>query len=360
MYFMKPRIKITPTKKSRLDKLDFNHIPFGHVFSDHMFVCDYKNGKWRNPRVVPYSKISFAPSLAALHYGQSFFEGMKATKLQDGTPVLLRTEMHSKRINASAHRMSMPEFPKDLFQEALHTLVGLDADWIPTKPGDALYIRPFMFATDEYVGVRPSNTYKFIIFTNPVSLYYNKPIRLWAEEKYSRAANGGTGEAKCAGNYGGAYYPTALAQKNGYDQVMWLDPNEHKYVQEAGTMNLMFVIDGKIVTPNLDGSILHGITRDSLIQVFKKQGYTVEERPISVDEIFEAHKKGTLQEAFGCGTAAVITPVQSITYRNSEITIPIVKNGISESAKKFINDLRNGNVEDTFGWLEPVKVMELV
>ncbi len=357
---MKQRIKISPTKKSRLDKLDFNHIPFGQVFSDHMFVCDYKNGKWRNARIVKYANLSFAPSLAALHYGQSFFEGMKATKLHDGTPVLFRTDMHVKRINASAKRMSMPEFPGDLFQEALHALLGIDADWIPTKAGDALYIRPFMFATDEFVGVRPSHSYKFIIFTNPVSLYYNKPVKLWAEEIYSRAANGGTGEAKCAGNYGGAYYPTALAQKNGYDQLMWLDAKEHKYVQEVGTMNLMFVIGGKVVTPNLDGSILHGITRDSLIKVFKKQGFIVEERPITIDEIFEAHKNGTLQEAFGCGTAAVITPVHSITYKNTEIVIPHSKNSIGEGAKKFMNELRNGVIEDTFGWLEPVRVMELV
>ena len=357
---MKQRIKINPTKKSRLDKLDFNHIPFGQVFSDHMFVCDYKNGKWRNARIVPYTKISFAPSLAALHYGQSFFEGMKATKLHDGTPALLRTDMHAKRINASARRMSMPEFPADLFQEALHTLVGLDADWIPTKHGDALYIRPFMFATDEFVGVRPSHTYKFIIFTNPVSLYYNKPVKLWAEDIYSRAAYGGTGEAKCAGNYGGAYYPTALAQKNGFDQLMWLDAKEHKYVQEVGTMNLMFVINGKVITPNLDGAILAGITRDSLIQVFKKQGYVVEERPISIDEVFEAHKNGSLQEAFGCGTAAVITPIQSITHKNTEIVLPHVKHGVGEGAKKFMNDLRNGAIEDSFGWLEPVRVLELV
>ena len=307
---MNHKIKITKTTNSRLSSLDFDNIPFGKTFSDHMFVCDYKNGQWQDARIVPFGKFEMHPASMVLHYGQAIFEGMKATKSHDGKPLFFRPEQHSIRINASARRMSMPEFPADLFDEAIHALVGLDQGWIPPAKGSALYIRPYMFATDEFIGVKPSETYRFIIFTGPVGPYYPKPVSLLAETKYIRAAAGGTGEAKAAGNYAGALLPARLANEAGYDQVMWLDAKEFKYVQEVGTMNIFFVIDGKVVTPSTDGTILKGITRMSIIEILRNAGYEVEERRVSTDELIEAHSKGLLQESFGTGTAAVVAKLK--------------------------------------------------
>lgn len=353
-------IKITKTKASRINSVDMNDLPFGKVFSDHMFIADYVDGQWVNMEIKPVEALSLHPSNLALHYGQSVFEGMKASITKDGTPCLLRPEMHSRRINKSAARMCMPEFPEDAFIEALHKLVGLDSAWIPPQDGSALYIRPFMFATDEFLGVRPSETYKFIILTLPVGPYYTKPVSLKTETKFVRAAQGGVGEAKAAGNYAAALYPAKLANEEGFDQVLWLDAKEFKYVQEVGTMNIFFVINDVIVTPQTDGTILKGITRNSFITIFKDAGFQVEERLISIDEVFEASAKGHLQEVFGAGTAAVVSKVKKIHHKGQEINLDTDHYKIANLAYDTITGLRNGTVEDKWGWIVPVEILETV
>ncbi len=356
---MTHEIKITTTQHSRLSQVNFDDIPFGKVFSDHMFVADYKDGKWINPRIEPFGPFSTHPACMGLHYGQSIFEGMKASKSHDDRPLLFRPEMHARRLNASARRICMPEFPEDLFVEALHQLVSLDRDWIPTNEGSALYIRPFMFANDEFIGVRPSNSYKFIIFTCPVGPYYPKPVRLWVEQKFVRAVKGGTGEAKAAGNYGGALYPAKMAQERGFDQVMWMDAHDFKFIQEVGTMNIFFVIGDKVVTPATDGAILKGITRDSIMTILRDKGYTVEERPVTIDEIVEAYKAGQLKGAFGAGTAAVVSHVEAIGFGDLVMELPpMEEREIGEMVKAEINGIRAGLIEDKFGWIVPVKETE--
>lgn len=358
---MKYAIKVTRTEKSRLSTVDFDNIPFGRVFSDHMFVTEYVNGEWVNPRIEPFAPFAINPASMGLHYGQNIFEGMKASKSQDGEPLLFRPEMHARRLNLSASRMCMPALPEDLFLEALNLLVGIDSNWIPAKEGSALYIRPFMFANDEFIGVKASQTYKFIIITGPVGPYYPKPVSLLAQTQYIRAAQGGAGEAKAAGNYGSAMLPSKMAQDKGYDQVLWLDGREFKYIQEVGTMNIFFVIDGKVITPATDGAILRGITRDSILHLLPTMGFSVEERPISIDEVVEAYHKGTLQECFGAGTAAVVAHVDKIAYKDLIMNLPPMENRkIGETVKSYINALRAGKIEDTRGWIVPVKVDQLV
>jgi branched-chain amino acid aminotransferase len=359
---MSHQITIDKSSQSRLHTVDFNNIPFGEVFSDHMFISDYRNGEWTDARIVPYAPISMFPSNLALHYGQSVFEGMKATKDIHGNPMLFRPEMHAKRINRSAARMCMPSFPEDLFLNALHELVDLDADWIPPHKGSALYIRPFIFATDEILGVKVSKTYKMIIFTGPVGPYYPKPVSLLAETKYVRAVKGGVGEAKAAGNYGAAMLPANLAQQKGYDQILWLDAIEHKYIQEVGTMNIFFNIDGQILTPETDGAILHGITRDSILHILGKEQINHEVRRIKIDEIVEAHQSGLLREIFGSGTAAVIARVSSFTYQDKTYSFDLnnLENSVAEYLKEEINGIRSGEKEDKYGWLVPVNSSSLV
>lgn len=359
---MNRNIKITRTKNSKLSTVDFDNIPFGRTFSDHMFVCDYVDGEWKNPEIVPFAPFSIHPASMVLHYGQAIFEGMKASKSHDGKPLFFRPELHAKRINASAERMCMAPFPEDLFLEAIHALVDLDQGWIPPKAGSALYIRPYMIATDEFIGVKPSLTYKFIIFTGPVGPYYSKPVSLYAETKYIRAAMGGTGEAKAAGNYAASLLPAKLAVEKGFDQIMWLDAKEFKYIQEVGTMNIFFVIDGKVITPETEGTILKGITRMSILEILKSEGYQVEERPISIDEVIEASKNGTLQEVFGAGTAAVVSHVSKIQYKDTLIELPPLEDRrVGAFAKKMIDGMRSMTIEDKFGWIVPVKeVGELV
>ena len=349
-------IEITRTHESRLSEIDFNHLTFGNIFSDHMFVADFNGEKWVNKKIVPFGRLDMHPAMMALHYGQAIFEGMKATKNQEGDPLLLRPELHAQRFNASARRMCMAEVPEELFLEALHLLVGLDHNWIPPQEGSALYLRPFMFATDEFIGVRPSTTYKFIIFTCPVGPYYAKPVKLKAETNYIRAAVGGTGEAKAAGNYAGAILPSVIAQSEGYDQVLWLDAKELRYVQEVGTMNVFFIIDNKVYTPATDGAVLKGINRISVMTLLREKGYEVIEDHLDIQKILAASKAGTLQEAFGTGTAAVITQIAEIGYKEHQIVLPpIDENSISTQIKSEINGLRSGRVLDTRGWIVKVK-----
>lgn len=347
-------ITVQRSQQSQINTVDFDNIPFGRVFSDHMFVADYKDGVWTNCQIKPFDKILMHPGMLALHYGQAIFEGMKASKSESGTPFLFRPEMHARRMNASAARMCMPDIPEDLFLEALYKLVALEKDWIPEQTGSALYIRPLMVATDEFIGVRASDTYKFIIMCLPVGPYYEKPVSLLVEEKYVRAAPGGVGSAKAAGNYAASLYPAQLAKAKGYDQIMWMDAREFKYVQEVGTMNIFFVIDGKVVTPEAGGTILRGITRDSVITILRDKGYVVEERPLSIDEILKKHKNGKLTEVFGTGTAAIVANVSHIGYRGTDLKLDPSKWKISQLAKDTINGLRNGTIEDTYGWIVPV------
>jgi len=346
-------IKVTLTESSKLPSVDFNNLPFGKVISDHMFVVDFDGKEWVDPRIVPFGTLGISPANLALHYGQSIFEGMKATKC-NGEPMLFRPEMHARRLNVSAERMCMPELPEDLFIQAVKMLVDLDRDWIPEADEHALYIRPLMYATDEYFGVHTSEKYSFLIFTGPVGPYYPKPVKLWVEEVFTRASQGGAGEAKCAGNYGASLLPAMRAKKNGYDQVMWMDAVEKKYVQEVGTMNLFFVMDGKVVTPATTGTILRGITRDTFITILKEWGYTVEDRLISLAEITDAYWRGTLQECFGAGTAAVVSHVSDITWRDRTLELPPVDEfyrPVGTRLKTYINRLRMGLEKDDFDWM---------
>ena len=346
------QIRTDRTQQSRLDSVDFTDLPFGKIFSDHMFVSDYRNGEWTDDRIIPFGHFTMHPASMVLHYGQAIFEGMKASKLHDGTPVLLRPEEHAKRLNHSARRMMMAEYPEDRFVDAVSQLVALDQDWIPPAAGSALYLRPYMYATDEFIGVRPSETYRFCIFTAPVGPYYAKPVRLKVEEHYVRAVPGGTGEAKAAGNYAGSLKAVHEANQAGFDQVLWMGGADMKEIQEVGTMNVFFVIDGEVVTPETDGSILKGITRKMFIQILKDKGIPVSERIIKIDEVVAASQAGKLEEVFGAGTAAVVSHVSELQYGERLLTLPPVsERKIGPMLKQHIDGLRVGTVEDGHGWL---------
>ena len=349
------KIKITRTDASRLPEVDFDHIPFGKVFSDHMLVADYREGAWQPAEIRPYASLTLWPATTVLHYGQSIFEGMKAYRNVEGKPVLFRPRDNFARMNRSAERMVMPAIPESLFLGGLKELVRLDVEWIPTQEDSSLYIRPLMFANDDYIGVKPSDEYKFLIFTCPVGKYYSEPVKLWVTREFVRAAEGGTGEAKTAGNYAASYYAAKQAQDKGYDNVLWLDGKEHRYVEECGTMNIFFVIDGVAVTPALTGTILRGVTRDSAITLLHDMNVEVEERRISIEEVFEAHEKGKLEEAFGAGTAATISPVIEIGSEEGVVKLPPdSERKIGPALLKQLTDIRHGVAEDVHGWVEPI------
>ncbi len=357
---MKYSIKVRQTKKSKLAATNFNHLPFGQTFSDHMFLAEYDNGKWQNFQIVPFGYLKLHPANLAIHYGQSIFEGLKASVLHDGTPALFRADKNIERMNLSALRMAMPPFPADVFMDAMEQLIDLDKQWIPKTEGSSLYVRPVMFATDEFLGVRPGKKFQFIIMTGPTGPYYSAPVRLKVEETYVRAVAGGIGEAKTAGNYAASLLPAKLAVEAGYDQIMWMDGANKKYIQEVGTMNLFFVVNGKAWTPATDGAILKGITRDSFLQILRERNIPVEERPITIDEIVEAYHAGTLQEAFGAGTAAVVSPISEITYRDLTMKLPLVDNGpVGQLLKNEITGLRDGTIKDTRGWIRPIPAFHL-
>ena len=347
-------IKETKVAKSRASEIDINNIPMGIVFTDHMFICDYENGVWNNPRIEPMGMIPTHPAAMALHYGQAIFEGLKATLGKDNVPVLFRPAQNAKRLNFSADRLGMPAFPEELFVEGLKKFVAIEQNWIPKSEGSALYLRPFMYADEAFIGMRAATRYKFIIMASPAGPFFSRPIKLYAETKYVRAVNGGTGEAKAAGNYAAAIRPTEYAKAKGYDQVLWLDAKEFEYIQEVGTMNIFFKIDGKFVTPNLNGSVLAGITRMSVIDLLKDKGYSVEERPITMSEIKEASANGTLEESFGVGTAVGIAMVEEIG--NMDFTIKLPKeNPASQDVKETLANIKSGAIEDKFGWLVSVE-----
>lgn len=348
-------LTIHHASESRVSKVDFHNLPFGKIITDHMFEIDFDGAHWVNPRIVPVEKLSIHPLNMALHYGQSIFEGMKASRSKDGTPLLFRPELHAIRMNASARRMCMPELPEEIFIEAIHALVGMEQEWIPKIEGSALYIRPLMFATDEMIGVKPSDTFKFLIVCLPVGPYYPKPIKLLVEHHYIRAATGGVGEAKTAGNYAAAMYPSKLAREKGYDQVLWLDAIHHKYVQEVGTMNIFFVFKDEIVTPATTGTILKGITRASAIEILRGDGHVVNERDLSIDEVLKRYQAGELVEIFGTGTAALIANVEEVLYDDITIRLDTNKWQLSTGIRDEINGMRFGAVVDKRGWTVPVK-----
>ncbi|MCZ8169008.1 MAG: branched-chain amino acid aminotransferase [Flavobacterium sp.] len=351
---MTQEIKITKVAQSQAAGVDFHNIVMGTRFSDHMFICDYENGAWHNPRIEPLAFIPTHPAAMALHYGQAIFEGMKATLGQDGTPLLFRPEENAKRLNHSADRMGMPAFPEDLFVEALKQFVALEKEWIPTQEGSALYLRPFMYADEAFIGMRAATSYKFIIMASPAGPFFSRKIKLYAEKKYVRAVNGGTGEAKAAGNYAAAIRPTEYAKAQGYDQVLWLDAHDFNYIQEVGTMNIFFKVDGKFITPSLSGSILNGITRMSVIDLLRHKGYEVTERPITMDEIKAAHAAGFLEEAFGTGTAVGIAMVEAIGNNDFTLTLPEA-NPVSHMVNDTLNAMKVQQEADPFGWIVPAQ-----
>jgi len=346
-------IKINKTERSRIPDVDWENLPFGKVFSDHMLVMDYKDGQWLDAEIVPFGDLEMHPATSAIHYGQSIFEGMKANKAENGDVMIFRPDMNAKRFIESCDRMCMPTITEDAFIEMIRRVVDLDRDWIPNKPGYSLYIRPFMFATDDFIGIKPSDTYKFIIFTCPVGAYYTAPVNVKIEEFYTRAAPGGVGRAKTAGNYAASLYPAKLAQEQGFHQLIWTDAAEHKYIEESGTMNVVFEIDGKIVTPSEEmDTILRGVTKRSVIEIAKHWGLEVEERKITVEEVVKALKEGRVTDAFGAGTAATIAQIAKIGFRDELYELPPIESRTtSNKIKEHLNNLKSGKIEDEMNWL---------
>lgn len=352
------RYEKTTTPKE-LPKED-NPLKFGTIFTDHMFIMNYETGKgWHDARIVPYAPLSLEPSAMVFHYGQEMFEGLKAYKTEDGRTLLFRPDKNIERANNTNRRICIPEIPEEDFLDAIKAIVKTDEAWIPTKPGTSLYIRPFIIATDPFLGVRPSDTYMFIIILSPVGAYYPEglnPVKIWIEDEYVRAVKGGVGEAKTGANYVASLKAQVKAHDDGYSQVLWLDGVERKYIEEVGAMNIFFKINGTVVTPKLNGSILPGVTRNSVIHLCKEWGIPVEERRISVDELYEASKDGSLEEVFGTGTAAVISPVGHLRFEDH--VIQIKDGGIGELSQKIydtITGIQLGKIEDPFNWTVEVK-----
>lgn len=345
-------IKIERIGESKLAGLDVENLPFGKYFTDHMLEADYINGEWTNIAIKPYQPLSLDPSLAALHYGQSIFEGIKAYKNQEGEAFIFRPFDNLIRFNKSAERMCMPEVPEELFIEGMRHLVEVDKNWIPSQKEHSLYIRPFMFSTDQMLGVRPSQTYKFLIILSPSGPYFAAPMKILVEENYTRAAPGGVGFSKNAGNYGGSLIAAREANKMGYDQVLWTDAFEHKWLQEVGMMNVVFIINGVAVTPSLEeGTILKGVTRESVLTLLIEMGIKVEERRISIDELITEYHAGNVQEVFGTGTAATIAPIKEMKYKDNIMQFDTNTWKISPAIKQQLNDIRDSKVTDTHGWM---------
>ena len=344
------KISIQKVKSSKINEVDFENLPFGKVFSDHMLECNYKNGAWELPKIVPYEPITLDPSSKIFHYGQSIFEGMKAYKDDAEAIWLFRPLDNQKRLNISAKRMAIPELPEQYFMEGLTALLKTDQDWIPKKAGSSLYIRPFMFATGKGFHASPADEYKFIIATAPSGAYFAGEVKVLIEEKYARSANGGVGFAKAGGNYAGQFYPTQLAIEKGYQQVIWTDDNTHEYIEEAGAMNVFVRINDTLITGPTNDRILDGITRKSIIEIAEDEGIKTEVRKISVTEVIDAAKNGSLKEMFGAGTAAVISPISGFGYQNNDYDLPEVDNSYASHLKKRITDIQYNRVEDKFGW----------
>ena len=343
-------MKIKEIETSRINEVDFTNLEFGAVFTDHMFSCDYINGEWVNPEIIPYQPISVSPASRVFHYGQACFEGMKAYKDINNKIWLFRPDENYKRIIKSSLRLAMPEFPENLFFEGLNNLLKLDSDWIKPGLGNSLYIRPFIFATEGSINATEANQYKFMIICAPASSYYSGEVRVKIEKSFSRAAKGGVGYAKAAGNYAAQFYPTTLAKNEGFQQIIWTDSSNHEYIEEAGTMNLFFRIGNKLITAPTSDSILDGVTRKSLIQIAKDQGIEVEVRPIKVEELIDAAKNKTLLEIFGSGTAVVVLPIKGFGYENSKYELIQKKNSWAIMLKNKLNNIQYNLIEDPYNW----------
>jgi len=345
-------INITKAERSKLQDINLDNIPFGHFFTDHMLEADFEGGEWKNIEIKLYQPFLLSPSAAVFHYGQAIFEGIKAYKNQKGEAFIFRPHENFKRFNISAERMQMPTLPEELFMEGMRKLIEIDKNWIPQRHDYSLYIRPVMFSSDEIIGVRPSDNYKFFIILSPTGPYYSAPMRIYVEEKYVRAVEGGVGYAKAAGNYAAAMYATAQAKKQGYDQVLWTDAFEHNYVQECGTMNIFFILGDKALTPDLSGgTILDGVTRQSAMTLLTDMGYKVEERPISIHEIIDAYKAGQHVEAFGTGTAATISLIKELKYKDFVMNFEVEKWKAGPTLKTWMTEIREGLREDKYHWM---------
>ena len=347
---MNSQIEIKHIEKSKIASVDFNNLPFGSVFSDHMLSCTFKDGKWQEPVIEPYAPISLDPSAKIFHYGQSIFEGMKAYKDAEGTTLLFRPLENHKRLNRSAERLVIPQIPEETFMNGLKELLKLDDAWIPTNEGSSLYIRPFMFASGNGFHASPANEYKFMICTAPSGAYFAGEVKVLIEEKYARAANGGVGFAKAGGNYAAQFYPTQLAMEKGYNQVIWTDDNTHEYIEEAGAMNIFVRIDDTLITSPTSDRILDGVTRKSILQLAKDLKINVEERKISVSEVVVAAQSGSLKEMFGTGTAAVISPISGFGYQEKDYDLPVLEKPFAALLKKTITDIQTNKSEDPYGW----------
>ena len=338
---------------STIDSVDFENLQFGKVFTDHMFEADYLDGKWTNCAIKPLTKLQLHPATSALHYGQAIFEGMKAFKNQEGKATLFRPDANLSRLNESCRRMAIPEVPEELFMNALFNLVRIEQDCIPNTDDGSMYIRPYIFATDDFVGIKPSDTFKLVIFCCPVARYYQKPVRVYMQEEYVRAFPGGTGAVKAAGNYAATMMPLQQIREKGYDQMLWIDGVTHNRLQEIGTMNVFVQIDDTIITiPTDEGTILKGITRDSCIELLKAEGFKVEIRDVTIQELLDAHKTGRLHDAFGTGTAATIAPIGVIGYKDIAYELPPVEGRkASNWLKQEMWSIRKGISADRFGWM---------
>ena len=342
---------IRPVQKSRIKSVDFDNLSFGTIFSDHMFVCDYADGAWGEPEIIPYAPIQLDPSASALHYGQAIFEGMKAYKDDYRDVWLFRPDQNIKRLNKSAERLAIPQFPEDLFLDGLHKLINLDRDWVQPGVGNSLYIRPFIFASEACVQASPAKEYRIMIICAPVSSYYNSvEVRVKISDHFSRAPQGGTGYAKAAGNYAGQFYPTQLAIKEGYQQIIWTDAATHQFIEEAGTMNLFFYIGDKLITAPTSDSILDGVTRKSVLELAKDLGVQVETRQLSVSELVRASKDNTLKEIFGSGTAVVVLPIHGFGFKGEDFQLPKSEDSLALKLKSKLTSIQYNRIDDPYGW----------
>ncbi len=343
-------IKIVPISQSKIDSVDFNNLVFGTVFTDHMFECEYKDGKWQTPIIKPYGDITISPSARVFHYGQAVFEGMKAYKDDNDDVFLFRPDENFKRINKSSERLAIPEFPEDYFFDGLKQLLNIDKEWIKKGVGNSMYIRPFVVATQPAISASPASEYKFMIILSPAQSYYAGEVRVLIAEKFSRAANGGVGFAKAAGNYAAQFYPTKLAHEKGYQQIIWTDADSHEYLEEAGTMNIFFRIGDKLITAPNNDRILDGITRKSLIQLAEDNNIPVEIRRVSVTEIKEAAKKGELKEIFGSGTATVVNPIIGFSHAGKDFDLPKIEDSYAKRFKEQLMNIQYNISNDPYGW----------
>ncbi len=329
---------------------NFQEVRFGYDPTDHMFVAQYKNQGWQDARIEPFHPLTLSPFAACFHYGQTVFEGMKAYRLSDDRISVFRPDKHHERLNKSLVRMGMPPVPEALFMDALHELITLDKQWVSALPGYSLYIRPFVIASEARIGARAASEFMFMIVCSPMAKYYDKPLRVKVETQFARAAEGGVGAAKCGGNYGGAFYPTMLAQQQGFDQVLWTDGKHHEFIEESGTMNVMFLLEDVLVTPPLGGTILDGVTRDSVLTLAKDSGVPVEERPISYKELLQHLEAGNKVEAFGVGTAASLTPIEVIHIEGTDYFPYVSTDAAMFRIRERLDGVRRGLLPDQHQW----------